>query len=70
MNKEKYTEEIQHIISQYLLNQHLKPFDRKNSKACKDFLKELTLCHEMPVYARKTKQTLSQTYVEKLKSLV
>jgi len=69
-NKEKHAEEIQHIISQYFLTQRVKPVEKKDDKAHKIYLEHLSLCHEILVYAMKTKQTSDLSNVVKLKSAV
>jgi len=69
-NKEKHAEEIQHIISQYFLTQRVKLVEKKDDKAHKIYFEHLSLCHEILVYAMKTKQTTDLSNVEKLKSAV
>lgn len=70
MNKEKHAEEIQHIISQYFLTQRIKSPDSEDKQAAERYIKNLTLCHQILVYAMKTKQTTDLDNVEKLTSLV
>jgi nickel superoxide dismutase len=70
MNKEKHAEEIQHIISQYFLTQRIKSPDSEDKQAAERYIKNLTLCHQILVYAMKTKQTTDLDKVEKLTSLV
>jgi nickel superoxide dismutase len=69
-NKEKHAEEIQHIISQYFLTQRLKLVEKEDDKAHAIRTKHLSLCHEILVFAMKTKQTTDLSNVEKLKSAV
>lgn len=69
-NKEKHAEEIQHIISKYFLTQRVKLVEKKDDKAHKIYSEHLSLCHEILVYAMKTKQTTDLSNVEKLKSAV
>lgn len=69
-NKEKHAEEIQYIISQYFLTQRVKPVEKRDEKAHKIYLENISLCHEILIYAMKTKQTIDLTNVEKLKSAV
>lgn len=68
--KEKHAEEIQHIISQYFLTQRVKLVEKEDDKAHKIRMEHLSLCHEILVYAMKTKQTTDLSNVEKLKSAV
>ncbi len=70
VNKEKHAQEIQHIISQYFMTQRVKLADKKDSVAYKMYVEKLILCHQILVYAMKTKQTTDLDHVEKLRSLV
>jgi len=69
-NKEKHAEEIQHIVSKYFLTQRVKLVEKGDDKAHKMRKEHLSLCHEILVYAMKTKQTTDLSNVEKLKSAV
>jgi len=69
-NKEKHAEDIQHIISQYFMTQRVKLVEKEDDKASKIRVKHLSLCHEILVYAMKTKQTTDLSNVEKLKTAV
>ncbi|MBA7643821.1 hypothetical protein ES703_51554 [subsurface metagenome] len=69
-NKEKHAEEIQYIIGQYFLTQGVKLVEKEDDKAHKIRIEHLSLCHEILVYAMKTKQTTDLSNVEKLKSAV
>jgi nickel superoxide dismutase len=69
-NKEKHAEDIQHIISQYFLTQRVKLVEKEDDKARKIRTEHLSLCHEILVYAMKTKQATDLLNVEKLKSAV
>jgi nickel superoxide dismutase len=69
-NKEKHAEEIQHIISQYFLTQRVKLVEKEDDKAHAIRTKHLSSCHEILVFAMKTKQTTDLSNVEKLKSAV
>ncbi|EFK08543.1 nickel-containing superoxide dismutase [delta proteobacterium NaphS2] len=63
VNKEDHADQLQEIVSQYFMTQRIKT-DRKN------YAKELSLLHQMLVYAMKCKQTTDLTNTEKLRSLV
>ena len=52
------------------MTQRVKPVDEAKPAEHKKYLKELTLLHEMLIYAMKTKQTTDQANVEKLRSLL
>jgi nickel superoxide dismutase len=70
VNKEKHADEIQHIISQYFLTQRLKLTDKGNSEAQKKLLAQLSLCHEILVYAMKAKQTTDLEHIHQLRNAV
>lgn len=70
VNKEKHAEEIQHIISQYFLTQRIKGAETENKEASENYVKKLTLCHQILVYAMKTKQTANLDNVKMLRSTV
>jgi nickel superoxide dismutase len=69
-NKEKHAEELSDIVTYYFLTQRLKPAEMKDADSYKNYLKKLTLLHEMLVYAMKAKQTTELAHVEKLRSLL
>ncbi len=69
-NKEKHAGDIQHIISQYFLTQRVKLVEKEDDNAHKIRTEHLSLCHEILVYAMKTKQTTDISNVEKLKTAV
>ena len=70
MNKEKHADEIQHIISQYFLTQRIKGPDATDKKAAESYVKKLTLCHQILVYAMKCKQTTDLDNVKMLTAAV
>jgi len=69
-NKEHHAGLIQECVSQYFMTQRLKPADAANPAEQNKYLKELTLLHEMLIYAMKAKQTTDRAHVEKLRSLL
>jgi len=69
-NKDKHADEIQHIISQYFLTQRVKLVEKEDDKGHKIRMEHLSLCHEILVYAMRTKQTTDLSNVEKLKAAV
>ncbi len=69
-NKEKHADEMSHIISYYFMAQRVKLPAKDNTKAFNEYVKKLTLLHEMLIYAMKTKQTTDLDNVDKLRSLL
>ncbi|MHC4243231.1 MAG: superoxide dismutase [Ni] [Planctomycetota bacterium] len=69
-NKEKHADEISHIITYYFMAQRVKLPEKGNRKAHADYIKKLTLLHEMLVTTMKTKQTTDTANVAKLRTLL
>jgi nickel superoxide dismutase len=69
-NKEEHADEIGHIVTFYFLSQRIKPVDKSDGKAYADYVRKLTLLHEMLVYSMKAKQTTDLSNVEKLRALL
>ncbi len=69
-NKEKHADEISHIVTYYFMAQRVKLVSKGNSPEYNEYIKKLTLLHEMLVYTMKTKQTTDLDNVEKLRSLL
>ncbi len=69
-NKEKHADEISHIVTYYFMAQRVKLPAKGNTKAYNEYVKKLTLLHEMLIYAMKTKQTTDIVNVDKLRSLL
>jgi nickel superoxide dismutase len=70
MNKEKHAEEMQHIVSQYFMTQRLKLVDKSDPDASKTLMTNLAFCHEILVYAMKTKQSTDLDNVTNLRAAV
>lgn len=69
-NKENHASEIQHIVFQYFMTQRITPVSKNHSAEHNEYINQLTLLHEMLVYAMKAKQTTDLGNVEKLRSLL
>jgi nickel superoxide dismutase len=69
-NKEKHADEISQIITYYFMAQRVKLPEKGNTKAYNDYIKKLTLLHEMLVTTMKTKQTTDTANVTKLRTLL
>jgi len=69
-NKEEHADELSHIVTHYFMAQRIKPTTKDNTKEYNEYIKKLTLLHEMLVYTMKTKQTIDLENVEKLRSLL
>jgi nickel superoxide dismutase len=65
-NKEKHADEISEIVTYYFMAQRVKLPPAGNKKAHSEYVKKLTLLHEMLVYSMKVKQTTDLANVEKL----
>ena len=69
-NKEKHADDTSHIVTYYFMAQRVKPVDKTKGKAYEEYVKKLTLLHEMLVYSMKAKQTTDLSNVEKLRTLL
>ena len=69
-NKEEHADELSHIITYYFMAQRIKPAGDTKSKAYQEYIRKLTLLHEMLIYSMKAKQTTDLSNVEKLKTLL
>lgn len=66
-NKEEHASEIQYIVSQYFLHQRIKIKDVSDEDAYNKYTNQLTLLHQILVYAMKSKQTTDTLYIDKLR---
>jgi len=69
-NKEQHADELSHIITYYFMAQRIKLVVETEGKAYEDYVKKLTLLHQMLFYSMKAKQTTDLSNVEKLRSLL
>jgi nickel superoxide dismutase len=69
-NKDKHADELAHIVTYYFMAQRIKPADKTDTKAHQEYIKKLSLLHEMLICSMKTKQTTDLSNVEKLKILL
>jgi nickel superoxide dismutase len=68
-NKDDHADELSEIVTHYFMAQRVKPVSAESAEY-KDYLRQLTLLHEMLVTSMKCKQTTDLAYVEKLKDLL
>lgn len=67
-NKDIHADELSEIVTYYFMAQRIKLPAEGDVKAHDDYVKKLTLLHEMLVYSMKAKQTTDIGNVEKLRS--
>ncbi|MGB2865047.1 MAG: superoxide dismutase [Ni] [Sedimentisphaerales bacterium] len=67
-NKELHADELSEIVTYYFMAQRVKLPAEGNTTAQNEYVKKLTLLHQMLVYSMKAKQTTDLANVEKLKS--
>ena len=65
-NKEEHANKLQDIVTQYFLNQRIKPVLTENTEQYKIYIKQLTLLHNLLVMSMKAKQTTDLEYVNKM----
>ena len=66
MTKEHHANLIQEIAEQYFMTQRIKPASPDDEEAYIKYIAQLTLAHEILIYAMKTKQSTDTMYTEKL----
>ena len=69
-NKDEHADQMSQIITYYFMAQRIKIAPETDAKAYNDYVKQLTLLHEMLVLTMKTKQTTDLPNIEKLRSLL
>lgn len=69
-NKEEHADELSHIITYYFMAQRIKTAPEGNVQEYKNYVKKLTLLHEMLVTTMKAKQTTDTANVAKLRTLL
>jgi nickel superoxide dismutase len=67
-NKDAHADELSEIVTYYFMAQRIKIPAEGDAKAHEEYIKKLTLLHEMLVYSMKAKQTTDLANVEKLRS--
>jgi nickel superoxide dismutase len=70
MNKEEHADEISHIVTFYFMAQRIKLPVEGDTGAYKEYVRKLTLLHEMLIYSMKAKQTTNLENIKKLRSLL
>ena len=68
VTKEEHANKIQHEVTQYFITQRVKLSADTEGEEFNKYVKELTLLHELIVYAMKAKQTTDVAYIEKLRT--
>lgn len=64
--KEHHANLIQDIAEQYFMTQRVKPAEPSDEEAYAKYITQLSLLHEMLIYAMKTKQSTDQENIKKL----
>ena len=67
-NKENHADELSEIVTYYFMAQRVKLPAEGDTKAQNEYIKKLTLLHQMLVYSMKAKQTTDLANVEQFKS--
>lgn len=69
-NKDEHADALAQIITEYFLQQRIKPLEGGDAAAQEKYVAELTECHEILVHAMKAKQTTDLAHVEALRTLI
>jgi nickel superoxide dismutase len=68
VNKEEHADYIQDIVCQYFMTQRVKPVDEGDEVAYLEYVRRITLLHQILIHAMKAKQTTDLNAVAELKS--
>ena len=69
-NKDDHADQLMHIVMHYFLAQRIAPVATDKDAEHDKYLTQLTLMHQMIVYAMKCKQTTDLGNTERLKALI
>lgn len=69
-NKEAHADELAAIVTEYFLQQRIKPLEGGDAQAKEKYLTEITLCHEILVRAMKAKQTTEKEHTAAMRTLI
>jgi nickel superoxide dismutase len=69
INKDEHADELVDIVTWYFMTQRVAPVPG-DSQEYQDYVRKLTLLHEMMFYSMKAKQSTDLEYVENLKGLL
>jgi nickel superoxide dismutase len=70
VNKEEHAKKLQDIVEQYFMHQRIKPVDETEKEKYAHYIVQLTLAHQISVYAMQAKQNADLVYVKKLRETV
>lgn len=70
MTKEEHAQKIQDIVTQYFMAQRVKMPKEGDEVAQKQYVRQLTLLHDLLVTAMKMKQTTDHSYIEHARRVV
>lgn len=70
VTKEEHAEKIQEIVSQYFLHQRIKMTEPTDVEAYAKYTYQLSLLHQISVYAMKCKQSTDLANINKIKKSV
>jgi nickel superoxide dismutase len=70
VNKEEHAQKIQDIATAYFMAQRVKLPDATEGDAYDNYIKQLTLLHQIQVVAMEAKQSTDLAHIEKLRTLV
>lgn len=69
-NKEQHANAFTEIVTQYFMAQRIKPAAESNGEAHAEYVRKLTLLHQMMITSMKSKQTTDLENVAALRSLL
>jgi nickel superoxide dismutase len=69
-NKDQHADQLSEIVTYYFMAQRIKPAPQSDAKAYNDYVKKLTLLHQMLVRSMQAKQTTDLAHVQELRTLL
>jgi len=69
-NKDQHADELSEIVTYYFMAQRIKAAPESDAKAYGDYVKKLTLLHQMVVRSMQAKQTTDLAHVQALRTLL
>jgi len=69
-NKDQHADELSEIVTYYFMAQRIKVASESDTKAYGDYVRKLTLLHQMVVRSMQAKQTTDLAHVQELRSLL
>ena len=68
--KEEHATKIEEIASEYFMIQRIKPAEPADKEKYDMYIQQLTLMHQLQIFAMKSKQTIDLDNIQKMKEIL